>query len=133
LNGTLEIDNVLIGATTRSFPDSPKEPLLRQRENLRRLREMTGSKLYVGNISYDATGEDLKGLFSAFGTVTEAVVIERKGFGFVTMGTSEEADKAKTELNGKDFQGRTIKVDEARPPREKGSRGGFGGRGRNRY
>ncbi len=92
---------------------------------------MSGSKLYVGNISYDATSEDLKGLFATYGNVVEAVVIERKGFGFITMGSPEEAEKAKTELNGKEFQGRTIKVDEARPPREKGGRGRFGGgRGR---
>lgn len=96
---------------------------------------MTGSKLYVGNISYDATSEDLKGFFAVCGNVVEAIVIERKGFGFVTMGSPEEAEKAKTELNGKEFQGRTIKVDEARPPREKGSGrgrfgGGRGGRGR---
>lgn len=95
---------------------------------------MTGSKLYVGNISYDATSEDLKEFFATCGNVVEAIVIERKGFGFVTMGSPEEAEKAKAELNGKELQGRTIKVDEARPPREKGSRkrfgGGRGGRGR---
>jgi RNA recognition motif-containing protein len=90
---------------------------------------MTGSKLYVGNISYDSTGEDLKTLFAAHGTVKEAIVIERKGFGFVTMSTPEEAEKAKTETDGKEFMGRTIKVDEARPPKERTDRGGFGGGG----
>ncbi len=90
---------------------------------------MTGSKLYVGNISYDATGDDLKELFSAHGGVKEAIVIERKGFGFVTMNSPEEAEKAKIGLDGKDFQGRTIKVDEARPPKERSDRGGFGGGG----
>jgi cold-inducible RNA-binding protein len=90
---------------------------------------MTGSKLYVGNISYDSTGEDLKTLFSASGTVKEAIVIERKGFGFVTMSTPEEAEKAKTDTDGKEFMGRTIKVDEARPPKERTDRGGFGGGG----
>jgi RNA recognition motif-containing protein len=90
---------------------------------------MTGSKLYVGNISYDATGDDLKELFSAHGTVKEAVVIDRKGFGFVTMGTPEEAEKAKTAIDGFDFQGRKVKVDEARPPKERSDRGGFGGGG----
>ncbi|HRU39805.1 MAG TPA: RNA-binding protein [Candidatus Goldiibacteriota bacterium] len=88
---------------------------------------MTGSKLYVGNISYDSTSEDLKTLFSASGTVKEAVVIDRKGFGFVTMATTEEAEKAKTENDGKEFMGRKIKVDEAKPPKEKSDRGGFGG------
>ena len=94
---------------------------------------MTGSKLYVGNISYDSTGDDLKTLFAAHGGVKEAIVIERKGFGFVTMNSPEEAEKAKTALDGKEFMGRTIKVDEARPPKDKGDRGGFGGgRGGNR-
>lgn len=90
---------------------------------------MTGSKLYVGNISYDTTGDDLKELFAASGTVKEAIVIERKGFGFVTMSTPEEAEKAKTAVDGKEFMGRTIKVDEARPPKERSDRGGFGGGG----
>jgi cold-inducible RNA-binding protein len=90
---------------------------------------MTGSKLYVGNISYDTTGDDLKELFAPHGTVKEAIVIERKGFGFVTMSTPEEAEKAKTGVDGKDFMGRTIKVDEARPPKERSDRGGFGGGG----
>jgi|DewCreStandDraft_4_1066084.scaffolds.fasta_scaffold15515_4 RNA recognition motif-containing protein len=99
---------------------------------------MQGSKLYVGNLDYATTDVELKELFAAFGEVKEAVVIERKGFGFVTMGTPEEAEKAKAEMNGKDVNGRTIKVDEARPPREKGDRrGGFsgkrGGFGGNRF
>jgi RNA recognition motif-containing protein len=90
---------------------------------------MQGSKLYVGNLDYATTDVELKELFSAYGEVKEAVVIERKGFGFVTMGTPEEAEKAKNEMNGKEVNGRVVKVDEARPPREKGNnnrRGGFG-------
>jgi len=99
---------------------------------------MQGSKLYVGNLDYATTEVELKELFSPYGEVKEAVVIERKGFGFVTMGTPEEAEKAKNEMNGKEVNGRTIKVDEARPPREKGNRkGGFGnkrgGFGGNRF
>ncbi len=99
---------------------------------------MQGSKLYVGNLDYATTDAELKELFSPYGEVKDAVVIERKGFGFITMGTSAEAEKAKNEMNGKEVNGRTIKVDEARPPREMGNRrGGFGnkrgGFGGNRF
>jgi RNA recognition motif-containing protein len=92
---------------------------------------MTGSKLYVGNLVYAVTSDELKNTFSAYGTVKEATVIERKGFGFVEMSTPEEAEAAKTALDGKDFQGRVMKVDEARPPKERGTGGSFGG-GRDR-
>ncbi len=85
---------------------------------------MQGSKLYVGNLNYDTTEDDLKKAFSEHGEVKEALVLERKGFGFVTMGTPEEAVKAKEALNETDLQGRKIRVDEARPPREKKSSGG---------
>jgi RNA recognition motif-containing protein len=95
---------------------------------------MTGSKLYVGNLIYAVTSDELKTLFGTYGTVKEATVIERKGFGFVEMSTPEEAEAAKTALDGKDYQGRNMKVDEARPPKERGSssgsgrdRGGWGG------
>ena len=87
---------------------------------------MTGSKLYVGNLVYAVTSDELKTLFATYGTVKEATVIERKGFGFVEMTTPEEAEAAMNGLNGKDFQGRILKVDEAKP-KEKGSGGGFGG------
>ena len=101
---------------------------------------MEGSKLYVGNISYNTTSDQLKEVFSAHGTVAEATVIEGKGFGFVTMSSPDEAQKAKEALNGTDLGGRTIKVDVARPMKERGrgfgggggggfNRGGFGGRG----
>ena len=87
---------------------------------------MQNSKLYVGNLNYDTTDEDLKKLFSDHGEVKEVVVMERKGFGFVTMGTPEEASKAKDALNDSDVQGRKIKVDEAKPPRDKNRGGGRG-------
>ena len=93
---------------------------------------MTGTKMYVGNLTYAVTSDELKELFSAYGTVKEATVIERKGFGFVEMSTPEEAEKAKTALDGKDYQGRNMKVDEARPPKERGSSSGAGGGGRDR-
>ncbi|UCF78486.1 MAG: RNA-binding protein [Candidatus Eiseniibacteriota bacterium] len=80
---------------------------------------MQGSKLYVGNLSYSATNEQLQDLFSAHGEVKQVNVIEGKGFGFVEMSSSEEAEKAKEALNGTEFLGRTLRVDEARPPRNR--------------
>jgi len=74
---------------------------------------MQGKRLYVGNLDYSATSEDVKELFSAFGEVVEIKVIERKGFGFVEMGSQAEAEKAKEELNGSNFKGRPLKVNEA--------------------
>lgn len=74
---------------------------------------MQGKRLYVGNLDYAATSEDVKELFSAFGDVVDVKVIERKGFGFVEMGSQAEAEKAKEELNGSDFKGRSLRVNEA--------------------
>jgi RNA recognition motif-containing protein len=88
---------------------------------------MEGSKLYVGNLSYSVTDGDLKELFSPHGEVKQVNVIEGRGFGFVEMSSPAEAEKAKEALDGSDFQGRTLKVDIARPPRSGpggGSRGG---------
>lgn len=98
------------------------------------------NKLYVGNLNYSTTDEDLKGLFSKYGNIQSANVImdkysgRSKGFGFVEMVSAEEAEKA-LELNGSDFMGRNITVSEARPqePRQGGGGGyggGFGGGGR---
>jgi len=78
---------------------------------------METSKLYVGNLTYSVTEQQLEELFSQYGEVKSVRVIERKGFGFVEMGSPEEADKAKEELNETEFEGRTMKIDEARPPR----------------
>ncbi|HHD92535.1 MAG TPA: RNA-binding protein [Candidatus Portnoybacteria bacterium] len=90
-----------------------------------------GNKLYVGNLSYDTTDEGLKELFSTVGTVVSATIItdkfsgRSKGFGFVEMSSSEEAQKAKDELNGKDLDGRNINVDEAKPMEKKPFRKSF--------
>ena len=81
---------------------------------------MQGSKLYVGNLSFSVTNEQLKELFSNYGEVREVNVIEGRGFGFVEMSSPAEAEKAKEALNGSDLEGRTLKVDEARPPRSRG-------------
>ena len=90
--------------------------------------------IYVGNLSYNTTDEDLRKAFSAYGDVQKsAVIIDRdtnrsKGFGFVEMGDSAAAQRAIKELNGKDMDGRALKVNESKP-REQGG-GGGGSRGR---
>jgi RNA recognition motif-containing protein len=83
---------------------------------------MQNSKMYVGNLSYSTTNEQLEELFSTFGTVKEVNIIGDKGFGFVEMSSQVEAEAAKEKLDGTDFKGRTLKVDEARPRRERPSR-----------
>ena len=83
---------------------------------------MQGSKLYVGNISYSATADELRELFAQYGEVKQVNLMEGRGYGFVQMSTPEEAGKAKDALNGSAFKGRTLKVDEARQPGDK--RGG---------
>ena len=96
-----------------------------------------GSKLYVGNLSYNTTSSDLEQLFAAHGSVQSAEVISdrdtgrSKGFGFVQMGTDEEAQAAIAGLNGQQHDGRTLTVNEAKPreDRPRGGGGGGGGRG----
>ncbi|PKK83003.1 MAG: RNA-binding protein [candidate division Zixibacteria bacterium HGW-Zixibacteria-1] len=78
---------------------------------------MQGSKLYVGNLRYSTTVEQLTELFSNYGEVKHVNIIEGRGFGFVEMSKAEEAEKAMEALNGFDFNGRTMRIDEARPPR----------------
>jgi cold-inducible RNA-binding protein len=95
-----------------------------------------GRKLYVGNLTYGVTNDTLEQLFAAHGTVESAQVImdrdtgRSKGFGFVEMKTDQEAQAAIAALNGKDMEGRSLTVNEARPKTEGGGRGGSaGGRG----
>jgi cold-inducible RNA-binding protein len=100
------------------------------------------TKLFVGNLSFNLTENDLQDAFAQFGTVTEVnVMMDRatnrpRGFGFVSMSTKEEADKAIQGLNGKPLDGRALTVNEARPredrPRGDGGGGGGGGGGRDR-
>jgi RNA recognition motif-containing protein len=89
---------------------------------------MQGSKLYVGNLSYSVTKESLSELFAQHGTVKEVNIIDGKGFGFVEMGSPEEAGSVQEALNGTDFQGRTLKIDEAKPRTDKPRRDYGGGR-----
>ena len=96
-----------------------------------------GKKLYVGNLSYDVTSEQLSELFSKHGPVESANVISdrdtgrSKGFGFVEMGTEEAARAATSALNGMQHEGRALTVNEAKPREDRGGdrRGGFGGGG----
>ena len=83
---------------------------------------MQGSKLYVGNLSYSVTDNQLQELFTPHGSVQSANVIGNKGFGFVELGSNAEAEKAKEALDGSEFEGRTLRVDEARPQRERSNR-----------
>ena len=99
-----------------------------------------GKKLYVGNLSYDVDSSSLQELFTAHGTVESAEVIQdrdtgrSKGFGFVQMGTDEEAAAAIAALNGQQHGGRALTVNEAKPKENRtggsgGGRGGYGGGG----
>ncbi len=83
---------------------------------------MQGNKLYVGNLTYSVTEEQVEKLFAEQGQVTAVNLIGNKGFGFVEMGSAEDADKAKEALNGVSFEGRTLIVDEARPQKERAPR-----------
>ena len=76
---------------------------------------MQSSKLYVGNFGYSTVDSQLEKLFSPFGQVKSVTVIGNKGFGFVEMSSIPEAEKAKEALDGSDFEGRTLRVNEARP------------------
>lgn len=92
-------------------------------------------KLYVGNLSYSTTEEDLRETFSKIGEVSSATLIidqtngRSKGFGFVEMASDEDAAKAISSLNGTSLFDRTITVNEARPKTDRGGSGGYGGGG----
>jgi len=84
-----------------------------------------GSKLYVGNLSFDTTDQGLEQSFSEYGELVSATVVRdrntdrSRGFGFVEFSQEADAQKAKESMNGKELDGRALKVDEARPPRER--------------
>ncbi len=102
------------------------------------------NKLFVGNLSFNTTENDLQDAFAAHGTVTETnLMMDRmtnrpRGFAFITMSTAEEAQKAIAAMNGKDMDGRALTVNVAKPREERSGGGGggrreYGGGGRNRY
>ena len=96
---------------------------------------MSNSKLYVGNLSFKTTEDELRAAFGQFGSVTDVYVAMDKmtgrprGFAFVTMGTPEEAKLAIEKTNGVDLGGRALQVNEARPKEERPAGGGYGGGG----
>lgn len=97
------------------------------------------TKLYVGNLSFNTSSSDLESLFAESGTVESASVVEdretgrSRGFGFVEMSSKEEAQNAISALDGKEVDGRNLKVNEAKPREDRGfGGGGGGGRGGNR-
>ncbi|MGC4033918.1 MAG: RNA-binding protein [Tepidisphaeraceae bacterium] len=103
-----------------------------------------GKRLYVGNLAYSVDSSALQELFGQYGTVTSAQVLSdretgrSKGFGFVEMGTDDEANNAINALNGQQFNGRALTVNEARPKENfggggGGGRGGYGGGGGGGY
>jgi len=100
--------------------------------------EVDRMNIYVGNLSFEVTEDDLRSAFEDFGSVDSVKIItdkytgRSKGFAFVEMTDNDEAKTAMSELNEKEFMGRTIKVNEARP-RTEGGRGRDRGRGRGRY
>jgi RNA recognition motif-containing protein len=91
------------------------------------------TNIFVGNLSYQTTEDELHSAFSAFGTVDRVSIVrdretgQSRGFGFVEMPNGPEAEKAIQALNGREFSGRALNVNEARPREERG--GGGGGRG----
>jgi len=90
------------------------------------------TKLYVGNLLYETTEDDLKDYFGQMGAVLSTAIIrfrdgKSKGFGFVEMENAEDAQRAIAEYNAKDFKGRNIVVAEARPPKPREERGEMGG------
>src|SRR3954462_11843629 len=96
------------------------------------------TKLYVGNLLFNTSNQDLQDLFGQAGTVESVNIIEdrdtgrSRGFGFVEMSSNEEAQNAITQFNGKEIDGRGLNVNEARPRENRGDNGGGGGRGGNR-
>jgi RNA recognition motif-containing protein len=106
---------------------------------IQRIEKDMGTKLYVGNLSFRTTSEELRDAFAAVGTVESASVIEdrdtgrSRGFAFVEMATPEEAAAAIEQFNGKEFGGRNLTVNEAKPRTDRGGRGGGYGGGRGGY
>lgn len=95
--------------------------------------------IFVGNLSYGATEASVRSMFETYGTVERVNLItdrdtgQARGFGFVEMPNSSEADRAIEQLNGRELDGRALNVNEARPKENRGGGGGFGDRRKRRY
>ncbi|HLH42224.1 MAG TPA: RNA-binding protein [Bryobacteraceae bacterium] len=97
--------------------------------------------IFVGNLSFNATEDAVRSIFQEYGTVERVSLItdrdtgQARGFGFIEMSNNAEADRAIAELNGREFDGRRLNVNEARPKAERGNGGGYrsAGRSRNRW
>ena len=95
-----------------------------------------GNRLYIGNLSFHATNDSLRDAFSQHGEVTDAHVVtdrdsgQSRGFGFITMGSDDQARAAMTAMDGKMLDGRALRVNEAEERQQRGGGGGGGGRGR---
>ena|SRR5579863_1774919 len=95
--------------------------------------------IFVGNLNFGATEDAVRSMFEAYGTVERVSIItdrdtgQAKGFGFVEMSAAADADRAIAELNGRDFDGRAMNVNEAKPKTDRGSGGGGGQRHNNRW
>ena len=136
LYSTLQLHAILLSTRLPLFGSAitlfHRQPAVRA-ITLQHGRPDLGKKLYVGNLGYNVSSSDLERLFSSFGTVESAQVIEdretqrSKGFGFVEMGSDQEAQQAIQGLNGNDHEGRPLTVNEAKPREERGG-GGRGGR-----
>src|SRR5215467_14281535 len=117
-----------MGILNPSTGNSLEKPIVRAGQ------DRMSNKLFVGNLPFSATENDLQDAFAAFGTVTEAnLMMDRatgraRGFGFVTMSTPEEALKAIEGMNGKNLDGRALTVNVAKPREERSGGGGGGGR-----
>jgi cold-inducible RNA-binding protein len=118
------LDQILFRASIQ-FPDSEGKGK----------KLVMSMKLYVGNLSFQTSSYELEELFGGVGTVESATVVEdretgrSRGFGFVEMSSQEEGERAIAEFNGKEFAGRELKVNEAKPREDRGGRGGYGGGG----
>jgi cold-inducible RNA-binding protein len=111
-----------------------KFPKIREKENI-----IMSMKLYVGNLSFNTSTQDLEQMFGEIGTVESTNIIEdrdtgrSRGFGFVEMSTKEEGENAISTLNGKEIDGRQLTVNEAKPREDRGGGGGNRGGGRGGY
>jgi len=128
------LDSDRLVAAFRRLPISAENSLL----EFTIAKELKIMKVFVGNFSFSTTEEDLRALFEPYGAIDSvAVVTDRatgrsRGFGFVEMGDRGQAEKAIEALNGTQFGGRTLNINEARPKVDGGPRGGRGGRGGSR-